>query len=176
MTSLWTFIILALFVQEPATTDAALFQARQHHLSLWLIHGIWVLATVIDIHLGYKFGQWIQQKFAGKKFTALSNRWADKVQNLIGRKGEQFALILLGIINFPYVNSFLGSWLKLNYKRIFVLLFIGDAIWYATEWGINLGLRRLIPNPHLALYIIVATGLLLGLLYKTILKKLLKNN
>lgn len=172
--SIWIFVIFALFFQEPATTDAALFQARQHNLNIWIIHSIWFIATITDICLGFILGKWIQKKFQGTRFEKFSHKWADRLERFIGRKGKKFALILLGIINFPYINSFLASWLSLSFKNIFILILVGDAIWYAIEWGINLGLRSLIPDPHLALYAIVGTALILSICYKAILSKLLK--
>ncbi len=174
MNSLLIIIILALIVQEPATTDATLFQARQNHFNILLIHLIWLIATCIDIFLGFYLGKWIQKTFKGSRFEVFSNKWADKIERFIGRNGEKFVLILLGIINFPYINSFLASWLKLSFRNIFILIFIGDTIWYAIEWAINLGVRSLIPDPHLALYIIVGTALILSIFYKTLLNKLLK--
>ncbi len=138
MKNTWLFIILALFVQEPTTTDAAIFQVRQLHINLFLINFIWFVATVFDIWFGYKIGQWVQRRFQNTKFGGWSFKWAGRVESFIGRKGEKFALILLGIINFPYVNSFLASWSKISFKNIFTLIFIGDAIYWSIAWGINI--------------------------------------
>ncbi len=172
--NIWWLVILALIFQEPATTDATFFQARQQNLNLWIIHLIWFLATCFDIWFGFVLGKWLQRKFQDSRIVTFSNGLAGKVDGFIGRRGEKFALILLGTINFPYINSFLASWLKLPFKSIFVLIFIGDAIWYAIEWMINLGVRSLIPDPHLALYVIVGTALLLSIFYKSLLGKILR--
>ena len=176
MLKIWAFIVFALFLQEPATTDAALFQARSHDLNLWLVHLIWIIATTIDIWLGFKIGKWLQRFYAGTKFETFSKRWAIRVENYIGKKGERFVLVLLGVINFPWANSFLASWLNLDYRNMFTFIFIGDALWYALEWGINLGVRNIIPNPHLAIYVVILGGLLLGVISKTILNKVLKKS
>ena len=171
---IWLFVIFASIFQEPATTDTMLFQVRQSHFNLWLVHAIWFIATFIDICVGFILGKWIQKSFKNSKFETFSNKWADRVERFIGRRGERFALILLGVINFPYINSFLGSWLKLPFKSLFTLIFIGDVIFYAIEWSINLGVRSIIPNPHLALYIIVGLALTLSIFYKALLNKVLK--
>ena len=175
MKNTWLFIILALFVQEPTTTDAAIFHVRQMHINIFLINFIWIFATVFDIWFGYKIGQWVQQRFQNTKFGVWSFKWAGRVENFIGRKGEKSALILLGIINFPYVNSFLASWSKISFKNIFTLIFIGDAIYWGIAWGINIGVRSFIIDPKLALYAVVGAGLLFSILAKTIMSKVLKD-
>jgi len=170
----WLFIVIALFIQEPATTDAAIFLVRQQHLNLWVVNLIWVLATIIDISAGYLIGKWIQRKFQHTKFGKWSERWAIRIENFIGKSGERFAVILLGIINFPYFNAFLTSWLKLSFKNVFILIFIGDAIYWSIEWAINVGVRGYFTDPHTALYVIVGLGLLFSLISKAILTKVLK--
>ena len=175
MKKIWLFILIALFVQEPASTDAAIFQIRHLHLNLFLINLIWFVATCIDIYGGYKIGKWVQIRFQEKKFIRKSKEWATKIEHFVGLKGEKFALVLLGIINFPYLNSFLISWTEIPFKNAFVLIFIGDALYWSIEWGINIGIRGFFTDPHTALYVIVGAGLVLSIISKMILNKVLKN-
>ena len=175
MKKIWLFVIVSLFIQEPTSTDAAIFQIRHFHFNIFWINLIWIIATVFDIWLGYIIGKCIQKKFQGKKIEVWSSKWATRVENFIGKKGEKFALILLGIINFPYINSFLASWLKISFKNVFMLIFIGDAIYWAIAWGINIGVRNFIIDPHLALYVVVGASLLFSILAKSILSKVLKD-
>ncbi len=104
MRKTWWFIVLALFIQEPATTDAVIFQVRNLHINILLINIIWLIATTIDICIGYKIGIWVQNRFRDTKLITKSSLWATKVENFIGKRGENFALIFLGIINFPYLR------------------------------------------------------------------------
>ncbi|MBI2623816.1 MAG: hypothetical protein HYW65_04620 [Candidatus Liptonbacteria bacterium] len=172
----WLLIVLALFIQEPASTDAAIFQARHLGLNLWLFNSIWAAATVADIWVGYFLGKWIQKRFADGKFEKFSHTWAERVENFIGERGEKFALVLLGIINFPYLNSFLASWLKFPFKKVCILIFIGDAVYWVIAWGINLGVRSLITDSRLALYVVVGIGLIFAIVSKAILDRVLKLN
>ncbi|MCX6757747.1 MAG: hypothetical protein NTZ44_02625 [Candidatus Nomurabacteria bacterium] len=175
MKKIWIFILITLFIQEPASTDAAIFQIRTLHINIFLINFIWIIATVFDIWFGYKVGKFVQKKFKDTRFELWSFRWAGRIENFIGQKGKKFVLILLGIINFPYANSFLASWLTLSFKDIFTYLFIGDVLYWAIEWGINIGVRSFVIDPHLALYIVIGAGLLLLVISKIILSKVLKN-
>jgi len=170
----WTFIIFALFIQEPASTDAAIFLIREQHINLWLINLIWATATVIDITVGYLIGKWIQRRFQNAKLVKWSERWATRIENFIGRKGERFSLILLGIINFPYLNAFLASWLKLSFKNVFILIFIGDTLYWIIEWVINVSVRSYFSDSHTVLYVVVGLGLLFSIVSKAILNKILK--
>ena len=172
----WLFIIGALFIQEPATMDAAIFVIREQHLNLWLINLLWVLATAIDITVGYAIGTWVQSASKGSRFAGWSERWAAKIEDFIGRRGERFAIILLGVINFPYLNALIVSWLKLSFRNIFILIFIGEAIYWGIAWAVNISVRNYVSDPHAALYIIVGIALLFSILSKAILNRISKNS
>lgn len=171
----WLFVIATLFIQEPATTDAALFQVRHLHLNIWLVNVFWFVATVIDIMVGYYAGKLIQYAARNTSFERWSWKWAEKAENFIGVQGEKTALILFGIINFPYVSSFVGSWLRIRFRTLFICLLLGDAIYWAIEWGINLGVRGLFDNPHTALFVVVGVAFVFSLFSKAILSKVLKD-
>jgi membrane protein YqaA with SNARE-associated domain len=174
MRSTRLFIILALFIQEPASTDAAIFQVRHLHLNLLLINVIWLVATLIDIWGGYYLGKWVQNKFQGTRFANWAHKWAGRIENFIGKKGETFALILLGIINFPYANTFLASWLSIPFRTVFMLILAGDVIYWAIEWAINISVRSFFVDPHTALYVIIGAALIFSIVSKAILNKVLK--
>lgn len=174
MAMLWIFIVVALFIQEPATTDAAIFLVRQNDLNLWLINGIWLAATVIDIFLGYALGKWVQVRFADTRLVRWAQKWVRLIEDFIGRRGERAVVVLLGVINFPYLNAFLFSWLKLSFRNMFILLFIGNTVYWLIAWGINIGVRSVVGDPHTALYIVIGLGLLFSVVSKAVLSKLLK--
>jgi hypothetical protein len=140
------------------------------------VHLVWIVATAIDIWLGFKIGKWLKRFWSGTKFETFSKTWAARIEHFIGKKGEKFVLMLLGVINFPWANSFLFSWLDWDYRTMFIFIFIGDAIWYALEWGINVGVRSIIPDPHLTIYMVVLGGLSFGIISKLILNRVLKKN
>ncbi len=172
----WAFIIVALFLQEPTTTDAAIFQVRELGLNIWLIHALWIFATTFDMWIGYFGGKLIQKKFKDSRFEAYSRQWALRVESFIGRRGEKFVLILLGIINFPWLNAFIASWLSLPFKTLLILIGTGNAVYWGIAWGINIGVRDTIADPYLALYIVVGIGLLFSITSKTILDRVLKTS
>lgn len=113
------FIIFAIFIQEPASTDAAIFQIREYQLNLWCVHGFWLLATIIDIYVGYKVGKYVQNTFSKSVTVQKIQKWTRALEQFIGRRGEVFAIVLIGIINFPWLNAFLVSWLRIPFKKLF---------------------------------------------------------
>lgn len=173
---LWFYIILSLIVQETASTSFFLSQARTHSLNVWLLHLIWLLATSLDVYLGYKIGSWVSQKLGNNKVVIWINTRSDRVKNAIGKRGEAISMFLLGAISFSYVNAFLGSWLKIDFKKILIFTVLGNLIWYITLWGVGIGIHKAVSDQRLAIYLIVAATLAIVLVYKTIFSKILDKN
>lgn len=171
MNKFWLLVILVFFIQEPASTDAIIFQARHLGLNLFIFNSVWLLVTSIDIWLGYLIGKKVQEKYKNTRFEKFSRKWADRVENFVGKKGEKIALVFLGFINFPYLNSFLASWLNISFKNMFYPILIGDGIYWVTAWAINIGIRGFFTNSHTALYVIIAIGLLFSIFSKIIFDK-----
>lgn len=173
---LWFFIIFSLIVQEPASTDATIFLVRENHINLILIHTIWLFATLMDITIGYIIGKWIQTKSKDTKVGIWAKQWAERIEYVIGKRGEYFAIILISIINFPYLNAFILSWLNIRFRKLLILIFLGDLIYWIIEWIINIGVRNNIQNSHTVLYVVVILGLVLLIVSKILLNKIFKKN
>lgn len=170
----WLFIIFSLFIQEPASTDATIFLVRENHINLVLVHTIWLFATLLDISIGYALGKWIQKKSQNTKMGIWAKKWSERIEYVIGKKGEYFAIILVSIINFPYLNAFILSWLNIKFRKLLILIFIGDSIYWIIEWIINISVRNNIQNSHTVLYVVVGLGLILLIVSKILLNKIFR--
>ncbi|MEI6352773.1 MAG: hypothetical protein WCO35_02450 [Candidatus Nomurabacteria bacterium] len=168
------FIIPILIIQEPVSTDTGIFFIRENHLNLFLINILFVLLSVLDITVAYFLGKYLQKRFSHKKIIIKSKTIASKLENFIGKKGEFFSLILIGIINTPYLDSFLASWLNIKFKKVLTLVLIGDVIWWCISWYINIKVRQNVSNPYAALYVVVFIALIITIFSRYILKKVLK--
>lgn len=175
MKNIWWFVIGSVIVQEPVSTDAVIFQIRHLHLNLLIVNSIWVIATVFDIWFGYTLGKFIQKKIANTKFEQKVLRLVKGVEHFMGKKGEWFTLVLLGIINFPYANSFLASWLSISKRDVFICLFIGDVLYWGIEWMINIGVRSFVKNPQLALVGVLGGAVVLSIVSKVLVSKIVKS-
>ncbi len=135
MTPIWIFLIVALVLQETASAAAALALAQQQHLPAIPIHLIWTLGTIFDMYLGFTVGDWLHKKLRNTRFGRHIGTWAAKFEKLFGRYGQTFALAMLAVVNFPYLNTFLASWAHIPKKIGYTATFIGDATWYFLLWG-----------------------------------------
>lgn len=171
---LWIFLVSALFIQERISTDTALFQARIHNYNIWIIHSIWFFATCSTILGGYYFGKWIQTAFKDSAFDTRIKGVSKKIERVLGKQGEIFAFILLGIVNFPYINGILASVVNVPLRVLFPLMFLGDALWYTSAWIMNIYIRRHVHNPHFAIYIVIGIGIILGIVFKKLFNRLTK--
>jgi membrane protein YqaA with SNARE-associated domain len=167
--SFWLLITLALILQEGLTTIAVLFKAEQLHYSLLAINAIWLSVTILQIVIAYRLGKWTQKKFAKSKFEQWVRKSAKRLEDSIDSRGEKIALFLFALVISPFVGAFLASWLDLSFSSIFLFTFLGDALWYGSEWATVLGLQELFARAKeigLLLIILVVFVLLAVRMFK----------
>jgi membrane protein YqaA with SNARE-associated domain len=162
---LYALLFVLFIAQEPVSTDAVLLEAYQNHYNVWIIHALFVVATVLDIVVGYYFGAWLHRRFSENK---MMRRFADWARSISGRGtyGEYLYLIVWSWVAFPF-SAVLAPWLDISFKRTLIYMFIGDLIfWYGSEWLVVLGVKTFVPNPLDALYGVVLVSLLIALLMR----------
>lgn len=155
MTKAWLLAIGILLVQEVVSLNALLLETHHGHYELWLIHSIFVAATVFDIWTGDYAGRYAKKKITKGKVVAFAQKISDRFHRSVGRSGRRAALLLLGTLSFPYVNSFVSAWLDIPLRESFGFLFLGNMISYTMYWIIVLGVSSVIPNPFIAFPIMV---------------------
>ena len=174
MIQFWLSTILIFIFQEQASTNALLLYAKQHQIAHWPIHILWILLSVFDIAVAYALGQWVHKKVAPSKIGARLDGYARKIEATLGSRNESIALTLLGIVNFPYINAFLCSWLKLDFKQILLYLLIGNTISYIITWETVIWFNRLIPNPLWALLAIILFSFFISIIFRLTLRQRIK--
>ena len=163
--SLYSLLFVLFLIQEPVSTDAILLQAYQYHYNLWVIHGLFIVATLLDNVVGYALGKWLHRNFSDNTFMRRATEWA---RSVIGRGtyGEYLFLCMWSWVIFPY-GTLIAPWLEIPFWRTLVYMFLSDLIfWYGSEWLIVLGVKTVIPNPLDALYGVVAVSLLVALILR----------
>lgn len=160
----WLGTILIFFVQETVSVTARLAILYDQGVNLWLLHILFVFATICDIGLGFVAGQYIHKRFLhGSRFGI----WVKKEAKFLKQHHWGYLLTLSGIVNFPYVNAILGSWMDLPFWRVFLATLIGDLVAYALYWGFALGIVHLSIN----IYLGVALVLVVVLSFAALLRK-----
>lgn len=164
------FIIFGVFLlQQSALMGAVLALIKAKGLNLWLVHGLYLVATVLDIGLGFILGSFIQKKF---KTAFKLKRWLKKrTDRFLNSSARKSFLLLAGIIDYPHLNSFLGSWLNISFFSVFISTLIGSLIYYSILWAIVLGALRLTSNLYISIAVIVTVVVLLTFLSKKYLYK-----
>jgi len=164
--SLYFLLFVLFIVQEPISSDAILLEAYQYHYNVWVIHGLFVVATLLDITVGYWLGTWLRGGFSERPLMRRFMHWARAASTFAGKYGEYLFLFIWGPYIFP-LSTVIAPWLDIPFWKTFVFLFLGDLVfWYGSEWLIVLGVKSAVPDPLGALYGVVIVSLLIALLLR----------
>jgi membrane protein YqaA with SNARE-associated domain len=158
-------------IQEPISSGVFILEAYQLGYNLLIVHAPFILATLLDITLGYFIGSYIEKHFhSGKIVTYLISK-TQAASAILGKYGEYLFLFVWGPMIFPW-STLIAPWLRIPFWKTFVLLFLGDLIlWYGGQWLLVLGVKTFIPDPLLALYALVLVALLVTVGMKYLLKQ-----
>lgn len=165
---LWFLIIIAVIFQETVAMTTAFYNATQQGINIWIIHGLFIVATCFDIWFGYRLGGFISKGFL--EHTQFG-KWLKKHSVFLNKPGREYLLVLTGIIDFPYLNGLLGSWFELPFKLVFWTTLIGDLISYAIFWGLTIGVISVSNNGYLTTFIIIGTAIIIGFILERIFEK-----
>lgn len=176
MNNLWLYILVVFSIQEQTSTNALILSIREHGIPAWPVHLAWVALSALDILLGYGLGHWTHERIRDTKIGRRLDGYARGIERYLGVRSETFILVCLGILNFPYVNAFLCSWLKLDFKKAFLSLMLGGVISYWMCWETVGWISRVIPNPLEALGAAVVAMIAVTLLLRTLFNKSVKKS
>jgi membrane protein YqaA with SNARE-associated domain len=156
----WTLALLGVFLlQEPISSNAVLLEAYQHGYNIWLIHLIFVVATLFDIVVGYFIGNFIRKRYAHGRLAQYIERKMKIFSEKTGKAGQRIALMIYGPLIFP-ISALVAPWLGIGFWDALVFMFIGDLLlWYVFLWIVVLGVKTVIPDPADALYVILGISL-----------------
>lgn len=164
----WLLVILILFVQEVVALNALIFQTDQGRYNVWAIHGIFLAATIIDIYVGYRIGHIAKHKWSKGKVLTFVEKMTARFDKAVTISGRKFAIVVLGSLSFPYLNAFIAAWLNMTMKESFFLLVLGNIISYAVGWALVLGVGAVIPNPLIAMPVLIGVSVLLIIISRRI--------
>lgn len=165
----WFGTIVIFFVQETAFITSRLVVLHGQGVNPWLLHLLFIFATTCDIFIGFAVGQYLHRRFLhGSRFEL----WVKKEAKFLKQHHWGYLLTLSGIVNFPYVNAILGSWMDLPFWRVFIATLIGDSVSYALYWGFALG----IVHSSINIYLGIAMVLIIVLATAAVLRKFLYKN
>jgi membrane protein YqaA with SNARE-associated domain len=156
----WLFIAFALITQEIVSLNTVLFWVYHYHFHVVLIHILFIVATIIDIVVGFIAGKFVRRKMTHGKIVRFAEKWSARFNSYVGKRGRWVALLIIGNFSFPYINAFLAAWLDMPFVESFIFIFIGNMIWYVSLWLLVLGVASVVPNSWTALAVIVGITLI----------------
>jgi hypothetical protein len=159
-------VISVLIPQEFASSAIVFIIALQNNFPIWAINLTWICTTTLDMYLGYLLGKFTKEKLQGTRFFNWVEKWMKKGERRLGTRGKEISLALFGVIDFPYVNAFIGAWAGFPFKTTFLLTLSGNFLWLLFLWGTVLGLRAFISNPDIIFLILIVAGALSHFLFK----------
>jgi len=158
----WLLIVLIVLIQETVTLNGLLVKARQTGwYSIVLITLLFIVLTVIDIIIGHVVGTYVKKTFNKGGVKTFASKWSRLFKAYIGKHGKKIYLLLLGYFSFPYLNSFITSWLNIPFWDSFWYLFFGNMLFYLTSLLLVLGITSIVPNPIVAFTMVIILTILI---------------
>lgn len=157
---IWVLVATVLVPQEFASTAIVFVIALQNNVPIWAINLIWLCVTTLDMYVGYMLGKFTREKLQGTRFFNWVEQWIERGRHALGLHGEKFSLALLGVFDFPYVNTFIGAWIGLPLNIALPLTLAGNFVWYLFLWGTVLGLSSFVSSPDIIILILVVVAIL----------------
>lgn len=164
----WIFIFIALFLQQSVMLNGVLLHFYQERHLIWLIHILFVVATCIDILVGYFIGSHTKKLFISNRFVKFIHHMVDHLHNYVAKHAQNLALFLLGCFSFPHINGFVAAWARISLKRAFLMLLLGNMVGYVIYWLLIIGVMAFVPNPWIAFVCVIMVVYLIGyILHRT---------
>ena len=171
---IYFLLFIAFLLQEPISSNALLLQAYQSGANVWIIHVLFVVATVLDTVCFYYFGVYIDRKYSQNKMVLYIKKKMNSFADFVGKNGTGIALFLYGPIIFPF-SALVVPWIDISFADALVFLFLGDVVfYYAPAWLVVLGVKSFVTSPTLALIAILVVTVVIGLGTKFFQKKFQK--
>jgi len=175
MMKLWISLILIFLIQEAASTTAVIFRATQEHIGFWALLLTWTIMTALGVYIGYFLGKKTRSRIEKTRTGIYVEKLAQTIEGYIGKRGENFVIIFITLVNFVYINAFLCAWLKIDFKRMLILMVLANTLNFLLVWEAVTHAHTLFSNSFIAL--IVAILIIIGVLTisRAIFQKMVKH-
>ncbi len=144
---MWLFLLGVLMLQDLFSSAAVLTPLYAGQYSVWLIHLTFIVATILDISIGYYVGNYIKKNASANRFVTFIEKKAERYKSLSkGTTRRRLALFIFGPPLFP-VTAFFVPLLGFSFYESFSLLLLGEVtFWYGPEWLLILGMHTFLGS------------------------------
>ncbi len=169
---IWLFLAAAFLIQDNILVTLALVQAEKQRIPLIVIHGYFIISTIIDILLPYYLVARFWPRIENNKIGQWLSESAEQSKKTITRFGVNKGLVFLGIFNYVFLDGALIGWWQIDIKKPFVIFFLSNIVWYAGVILLAKSVQTITPSNDWAISIVISLSILLW----PIIKKLFKTN
>lgn len=186
--SFWFLAIITLLLQEQISTNSMLAVAYRDGRNLFILTLVLIIATTIDIFIGYKIDSlfkffanktklslWFKNNVYQTKIIQFAQGKIMRFENLLGKRGQKLSIFLVSCTLLPsYLVALLSSRLNIPMSRAFPFILLGNFLWYLFSMGISIGIFNLVRNVKLTIIIVATVSLGVVIVHKIIVRKLIK--
>ncbi len=150
-------LFFAFMVQEPISSGIALFDGIKNGVTHTEGFLLFLLATALDILIGYYFGLFIYTKYNNSKIGNFIKYYAVKTERYRETRVQNIFLFTLATSIFP-VSSILAPWLNISLKNAFIYFMFGEILfWYPAVFASVVGATKYTQNLYFGfLFIIIS--------------------
>jgi len=155
------FLFTALFIQEIVVLNTLFLAVHRGVYPALLIFILFVIATVIDIIIGFYVGRYLRKKTSQTKVGRYIKKQSERF--LIPEKGPQrwLLLLVLGNVNFCYTNAAVAAYLELPFWESQAYNFFGNILSYILLWYAVASIGSVFKNPYTAGGMVIALTLVI---------------
>lgn len=144
---IWLFLLATLMLQELFSSAAVLTPLYAAHYSIWLIHLTFIIATILDIFIGYYVGSYIMRNASSNRYVTFIEKKAVRYKSISkGTTRRHLALFIFGPPLFP-ITAFFAPLIGFSFYESFSILLLGEiTFWYGPEWLLILGMHTFLGS------------------------------
>ncbi len=166
------FLIVTLVIQEVVLLNSLFLATHNGLYSPVVIFILFVVATTLDICIGFLIGKQLRRKTANTKFARYIQKQSERFSLSKESKKRWFAFLVLGNISFCYINAAVAGYLDLPFWESQAYNFFGNILSYVLLWYAVGSISSLFGNQYTAAVAVIAiTVVLLLILRKMHIKK-----
>jgi membrane protein DedA with SNARE-associated domain len=153
------FLIGTLFIQEFVLLNALLLSVHNGAYAPWLIFALFMIASAIDIGIGFYVGTYLRKKTSQTKFGKYIQKQSERFSFAKGSPKRWLTMLILGNVSFCYINAAVAGYLELPFWESQAYNFFGNIVSYALMWYLVGSVSDLFGNSYSSAVVVVVLSL-----------------
>ncbi len=160
------FLLTAIFLQELVVLNAFIVMVHTGAYPAIGIFILFIIATAVDIIIGFYIGHYFSKKTATSKFHRYIKKQSESFSFSQGSPKRWLTLLVLGNISFCYINAVIAGYLELPFWESQAYNFFGNILSYIFLWYAIGGVNTFFRNPFITTITIVVASFALLVLFE----------